>query len=168
MPNWCQNSVYIEAPSADIQAIIDGVTKGAVLNSLYPEPEHVKDTDDHMPAWWRWRTQNWGTKWDAAAEIISYDVEGGWINLAMDTAWSPPIEAFEYWAEQNEARSYTIRYIEYGMGFTGQAKYGERISFYIEDIEKKLNSNDLYEAAIAQELDNEFEILTSLECMKEA
>ena len=69
MPNWCQNSVYIEAPSADIQAITDGVNKAAVLNSLYPEPEHAENTEDHMPAWWRWRVDNWGTKWDAAAEI---------------------------------------------------------------------------------------------------
>jgi hypothetical protein len=31
-----------------------------------------------------------------------------------------------------------------------------------------MNSDDLYEAAIAAELDEEFEIVNTLECMKEA
>jgi hypothetical protein len=75
-----------------------------------------------MPNWYSWRVSNWGTKWEVSAEIISHSVEDGWINLAFDSAWSPPLEAFYAWeAADSESRSFNIRYVEWGMAFCGEA-----------------------------------------------
>jgi hypothetical protein len=126
MPNWCENRVYLEATPSEIEAIVaavknQGDTKG-LLDYLRPQPEHAEESETHMPNWWSWRVENWGTKWEVTAEIVSHSIADGWINLAFDSAWSPPIEALIHWgSESEETRSYNIRYIEWGMGFCGEA-----------------------------------------------
>lgn len=125
MPNWCDNRVYIEAPPAEIEAIIAAVQNDGdkkLLNYLRPEPEHGPDVVGEMPNWWNWRIANWGTKWEVQAEIISHSVADGWINLAFESAWSPPIDALYHWEAQSpENRGFDIRYIEWGMMFCGEA-----------------------------------------------
>lgn len=125
MPNWCENRVYIEASSTAIVAIIDAIksyddTKG-LLSYLRPEPTYGEDQEGDMPAWWNWRIKNWGTKGEVQAEIVSYSIADGWINLAFDSAWSPPVEAFYAWESAGENRSFNIRFIEWGMAFCGEA-----------------------------------------------
>ena len=126
MPNWCENRVYIEASPAEIEAIImaiqsDDDEKG-LLHYLLPEPEHGPEIEGEMPNWYSWRVANWGTKWEVSAEVISHSVADGWINIAFDSAWSPPLEAFYAWeAADSESRNFNIRYIEWGMAFCGEA-----------------------------------------------
>lgn len=124
MPNWCENRVYIEAPSEDIEAILMAVNNDDdknLLHYLRPEPEHtIEEQPIVLPSWYGWRVEHWGTKWDVQAEVVSHSVEGGWINLAFDSAWSPPIEALYYWESKGEGRSFNIRYIEWGMMFCGE------------------------------------------------
>ena len=127
MPNWCENRVYLEASPAEIEAIImaiqsDDDDEKGLLNYLRPEPEPGPEIEGEMPHWWNWRVANWGTKWEVSAEIVSHSVIDGWINLAFDSAWSPPLEAFYAWEAQSpETRSFNIRYIEWGMAFCGEA-----------------------------------------------
>lgn len=124
MPNWCENRVYIEASPADIEAILMAVQNdgdSGLLNYLCPEPEYGPDVEGEMPNWYSWRVQHWGTKWEVSAEIVSHSVSDGWINLAFDSAWSPPLEALYYWESAGEGRSFNIRYIEWGMAFCGEA-----------------------------------------------
>jgi hypothetical protein len=125
MPNWCENRVYIEASPAEIEAIIAAVQNDGdkgLLHYLRPEPEHGPDTEGEMPNWWRWRVNNWGTKWEVQPEVTSHSVADGWINLVFDSAWSPPLQAFYAWEESDsESRNFNIRYIEWGMGFCGEA-----------------------------------------------
>jgi hypothetical protein len=125
MPNWCENRVYLEASPAEIEAIIMAVQSDddkGLLNYLLPEPEHGPEIEGEMPNWWLWRIANWGTKWEVSAEIISHSVEDGWINIAFDSAWSPPIAALDRWESQDsESRSFNIRYVEWGMAFCGEA-----------------------------------------------
>jgi len=87
MPNWCENRVYLEASSAEIEAIIAAIqgqddTKG-LLSYLLPEPQYEEQDETHMPSWWSWRVGNWRTKWEVSAEITSHSVSDGWINLAF-------------------------------------------------------------------------------------
>jgi hypothetical protein len=135
MPNWCENRVYIEAPPEDIQAILMAVRssdENGLLNYLCPEPEHDKDIEGEMPSWYSWRVNNWGTKWEVSAEIVSHSVADGWVNLAFDSAWSPPLNALYHWEASGENRSFNIRYIEWGMAFCGEAdSYGINESYDI-------------------------------------
>ncbi len=126
MPNWCENHVYIESTPEQIEAIIAAILNDGdkhLLNHLHPEPVFdTADQDGIMPNWYLWRVNNWGTKWEVDAEIVSHSVADGWINIAFDSAWSPPVEALAYWESQDpENRSYNIRYIEWGMMFCGEA-----------------------------------------------
>lgn len=125
MPNWCVNNVYIETTPEEIAAIVEAIQSDddrGLLHYLRPEPEHVEnDTSGVMPNWYNWRVANWGTKWEVQAEITSHSVEGGWINLSFESAWSPPVEALDYWASQSTHRQFNIRYIEWGMAFCGEA-----------------------------------------------
>jgi hypothetical protein len=119
MPNWCENRVYIEATANDIGAIIAAVNSGSLLNYLNPQPEYGPSISGCLPEWYTWRSMNWGTKWEVSAEIISNDVE--WVNLAFDSAWSPPINALRSWESNGEGRRFNIRYIEWGSMFCGEA-----------------------------------------------
>ena len=124
MPNWCENRVYIEAPPSDIEAILMAVQSDddkKLLNYLRPEPTYPKENEENlMPNWWNWRVGNWGTKWEVHAEVISHSVADGWVNLAFDSAWSPPIEAFYHWESEGKDRNFNIRFIEWGMAFCGE------------------------------------------------
>jgi hypothetical protein len=125
MPNWCENRVYIEASPAEIEAMIAAIQSDGekgLLNHLRPEPEHGQDTEGELPSWYAWRIENWGTKWEVDAEITSHSLGDGWINIAFDSAWSPPLEAFYAWEAQSpETRNFNIRYVEWGMAFCGEA-----------------------------------------------
>jgi hypothetical protein len=157
MPNWCVNNVYIETTPEEIAAIVAAIEnqdddKG-LLHYLCPEPEHVEnDTSGVMPNWYNWRVANWGTKWEVQAEITSHSVEGGWINLFFDSAWSPPIEALDYWASQGENRQFNVRYIEWGAAFCGEADNSGNTTYNIPT-----KAADV-KATIPAELDEEFDI----------
>lgn len=160
MPNWCENHVYIETTPAEIEAIIAAIKApyGGLLHYLCPEPEHPEEENNViMPAWYNWRRENWGTKWEVQAEIVSHSVEGGWINLAFDSAWSPPIEAFDNWLVQDNQRKVNIRYIEWGMAFCGEYdSIGVSETYSIP-----MNTKEA-EATIPAELDDEFGILDTI------
>ena len=157
MPNWCENRVYIEAPPEDIEAILMAVNNDDdknLLHYLRPEPEQeVEETAVVLPSWYGWRVQHWGTKWDVQAEVVSHSVSDGWINLAFDSAWSPPLEALYYWESAGEGRSFNIRYIEWGMAFCGEADS----SGYSEHFTIPVTVADV-QAQIPIDLDEEFGI----------
>ena len=120
MPNWCMNKITLAASREEIDRVASAAYTGTLLNALRPEPEHVEDSSDHMPAWWCWRTENWGTKWDVGT--IPEWVSDSCIVLRVDTAWSPPIEALEYWAETCGG-TFEAMYYEPGMGYAGIATH---------------------------------------------
>lgn len=135
MPNWCENSLYIEAPEEDIAAVKAAIAMQdhddqGLLSHLRPEPEYP-DTDDSgvLPEWYSWRVDNWGTKWEVHAEITG-ETETS-LYLYFDSAWSPPIEALRHWMEQSEDRIVDLRYIEWGMMFCGIFNNDEDSSYSI-------------------------------------
>jgi hypothetical protein len=156
MPNWCVNNVYIETTPEQIAAIVAAIQSDddkGLLHYLRPEPDHGEENNsDIMPNWYNWRVANWGTKWEVQAEITSHSVEDGWINLYFDSAWSPPVNAFNYWASQGTHRQFNIRYIEWGMAFCGEADNWGNDAY---DIPTKAAD---VEATIPAELNEEFDI----------
>ena len=155
MPNWCENRVYIEAPESEIQAILEACRgeENNLLHYLRPEPEHPEENNSGvLPAWYNWRVDNWGTKWEVDADAYSHGE--GWVNIAFDSVWAPPVEALRHWQEQDsENRSFNIRYIERGMAFVGEAdsgsaSYDVQIPLTAEAVKKN----------IPVELDEEFGI----------
>ena len=122
MPNWCDNSLYIEAPADEIAAIKAAILKGeqteqGLLNYFCPEPQHEIAEDEMIPAWYSWRTNNWGTKWEVDAQITGETETSLYIHF--QSAWSPPIEALQCWLDRSEQHIVDLRYMEWGMMFCG-------------------------------------------------
>jgi hypothetical protein len=141
MPNWCENTVeiYHEDP-AMLERARKGFNEGKLLNEFLPVPEDLqivagflgKDTPEQKELelkeqanikkygyanWYDWCIANWGTKWDVGGDgMEAQDIEGG-LMLTFDSAWAPPISAYEKLVELG----FRIRamYYEPGMAFAG-------------------------------------------------
>lgn len=119
MPNWCENHLYIEATESEIQNIL--AAKEGLLNYMRPQPNQPEGDwgDSVLPAWYNWRIQNWGTKWDVQPEILPQSETA--LLIIFDSAWAPPIAAIRHWESQDsENRNFNLRYIEWGMCFCGE------------------------------------------------
>ena len=140
MPNWCNNSVEIyHADPAMIERVRKGFNDGGLFSELIPCPQELTDTvsgsmgedkrAEHeaqqaanvekygYPNWYDFCVNEWGTKWDVGADgNPAQDIPGGLL-LGFDSAWSPPIGAYEKLTEQG----FRIRamYYEPGMAFAG-------------------------------------------------
>lgn len=156
MPNWCDNSLYIEAPKEDIAAIKAAIAmqdsdEQGLLNHLRSQPEYGNNDDSGvLPDWYNWRVDNWGTKWEVHAEITG-ETENS-LYLHFDSAWSPPLEALRHWMEQSEDRIVDLRYIEWGMMFCGILTNDEDLLYNIPDTVAGV------EQLIPEELDDTFGI----------
>ena len=145
MPNWCDNNMYISHPDKKMmKKALAAWNKGKFLSTLVPEPDYktvkVKPTFDasHITgkpepefvdpeqAWWDWRVQNWGTKWD-----IGWDSHQDKAELNSDhdmfvnfqSAWSPPLDAYATLVEMGfSIRAY---YFEGGCCFCGRWEDGK-------------------------------------------
>jgi len=150
MPNWCNNSISIKTNSkllyrkikTHLETEAEKDDKGHYTNVglfglLYPEPDYEKidvhnwkgEKEDKGRAWWYWRVENWGTKWDVRSDDIQGDLtceandkyREYEIEFDFDTAWSPPIEWLRYCEEKYKRQelSFHMTYFEGGMGFGG-------------------------------------------------
>jgi hypothetical protein len=67
--------------------------------------------------WYDYCVNEWGTKWDVGAEGYEVEIENGGLTMSFDSAWSPPIAAYEKLLDLGfEVRAY---YYESGMCFAG-------------------------------------------------
>ena len=58
--------------------------------------------DQVLPEWYKWRCENWGTKWDVCAVEIdedgleySDDQKVAWFSFRCWTAWGPPVPVWD-------------------------------------------------------------------------
>mgnify|MGYP000709814832 CR=1 FL=1 len=145
MPNWCENALYIDAPEEDIAALKAAIAmqddeEQGLLNHLRPQPEYPDDDSGPLPAWYNWRVDNWGTKWEVQAEITGESETC--LYLYFNSAWSPPVEAIRHWVDQDDRRIAELRYIEWGMGFCGIVSNDEDTTYTIpstvEDVQESI------------------------------
>jgi hypothetical protein len=122
MPNWCSNSITITGPVEKIAALwTEASTAGehnTLLNAMRPMPKELLEGE----AWYGWRVENWGTKWDIDMQGLEFEEfsDGtaaitGWAN----SAWSPPVDAFQAYSNENPDVMMELKYFEPGMGFVG-------------------------------------------------
>ena len=140
MPNWCNNTVEIrhEDPVM-LERVRTAFNNGALLAEFIPVPEELQITagrtnnpDENQKIvnaeesnrekygysnWYDICVSEWGTKWDVGGDgAVPHDIDGG-IMISFDSAWSPPIAAYEKLTEMGfEIRAF---YHESGMCFAG-------------------------------------------------
>jgi hypothetical protein len=141
MPNWCNNNLVLthEDP-AMIQRAFDALERGEFLQEFVPVPEQLKivagcvgdpveqakleaDTARNVEElgygnWYDFCVGEWGTKWDCGEQGAS-DIhpDGKMLHTFFDTAWSPPINAYERLVEMGFGVE--AMYYEGGMGYAG-------------------------------------------------
>ena len=136
MPNWCNNTITLTGPKDKVKKIFDEAKKeDCLLNLLYPMPSALEGTTSPAPKegkvqplvdgfdnWYDWRVQNWGSKWDVDTDNLEYREEDdqGIIQGWFDSAWAPPIHAYEYFLTHNEDCSIKSYYYEGGCDFAGE------------------------------------------------
>ena len=141
MPNWCNNNLTLthEDP-AMIQRAYDALERGEFLNEFIPVPADLQITSGYLGNgdeqkelerktaenrekygygnWYDYCVAEWGTKWDVGGQGQS-DIhpDGKMLHTAFDSAWSPPINAYE----KLERLGFRVNalYYEGGMAFAG-------------------------------------------------
>jgi hypothetical protein len=144
--------MYISHPDKKMmKKALAAWNKGKFLSTLVPEPDYTKvkvkptfdashitgkpepEFVDPQQAWWDWRVQNWGTKWD-----IGWDDSRDKAELSGDhdmfvnfqSAWSPPLDAYATLVEMGfSIRAY---YFEGGCCFCGRWEDGEDEGYTLE------------------------------------
>ena len=162
MPNWCYNKLTLEHSNPEmIQRAVKAYNESKLCSEFYPEPDYNKTkvyptfpdiVKNNKPvnsksAWWDWRVQNWGTKWDVGVEegILEVAKNSKIIQLDFDSAWSPPIGLMKKMEELGF--KVLLYYWEPGIGFSG--KYSNGI-------------DELYDGNPSLKIDSVFNISESL------
>jgi hypothetical protein len=141
MPNWCNNNLVLEHDDpAMIQRAFDALERGEFLNEFIPVPEELKivagmvsdpdaqkkleeDTARNLATfgygnWYDYCVGEWGTKWDCGEQGASDIHPGGkMLHTFFDTAWAPPVNAYEKLVEMGFRVE--AMYYEPGMGYAG-------------------------------------------------
>ena len=151
IPNWNSNVITIEGPADKIRALWDSAktqTDGFLLEAMSPIGEWDYDT----------AVNAWGTKWDLSDEGLEFvpgDNGRAMITGWADSAWSPPIEAFQTYANANPDVYAEIRYFEPGMSFIGvwDSENGDQ---YWEDVHQFVKNGT--DDDVLEELMEEFAV----------
>jgi hypothetical protein len=185
MPNWCNNNITITGPNK----IIDKIEKIAkteeyeegqygLLNYFHPMPDELRDTTADgtkrkklqkkygFDDWYGWAVENWSTKWDIHE---FYGVDRNYINddestiaFGFDSAWSPPIGAYQEFLANNSNVSIRTTYYEGGCDFMGIWDNGDDICYEISSIAKKGSTDKFWNTKIGKELDDLYGISESM------
>lgn len=113
MPNWCSNSIHISGPKDKITALWEKAKeKEGLLEAMAPIGE------------WQYgeACETWGTKWDVSLEGLELIDEGDTASITgfAESAWSPPVQAFEFFCNKNDDVTAELTYFEPGIGFIGR------------------------------------------------
>lgn len=176
MPNWCANGVTItHADPAMIERAAEALQQGRFLQEFVPCPKELMETAAQFGtndaektnlekygygSWYDFNIANWGTKWDVSADNVEI-VDANTVSAGFDSAWAPPIAAYERLLQQGfEIEAF---YYEPGMGFVGKWSNGSDDCYEYHNA-TSATVRDL----IGEELDDYFAISDSLaECEQE-
>ena len=177
MPNWCNNNLVLEHddPAMLVRAK-DALDRGEFLNEFIPVPQQLQivagslgdpveqakleaDTARNVEElgygnWYDYCVGEWGTKWDCGEQgNTDISPDGKILHTGFDTAWSPPIAAYEKLLDLG----FRVKamYFESGMGFAGVWEDG------IDDCYSDWGDSQGAKDTLPQELDDCFGISES-------
>ena len=129
MPNHTANKLAVSGTTDEIKQFISqnkGEKEFLSLEKAFPTPsEMVGDNDIKdgvMPAWYNWRVENWGTKWDVFDVFPWEQDKYGNFVIRFFSAWSPPLAWLEGVAKKFPSLSFELTYADEGGGFVGEAE----------------------------------------------
>jgi len=103
MPNHCYQQVTITGPRSLISQIEENLEEGRFCDLISPMPFEMWIAPDQgsLGAWYEWRNENWGTKWDVCS--VEVEIADSSLNrpdrrtleFRCWTAWAPPIPIWD-------------------------------------------------------------------------
>ena len=183
MPNWCNNNISITGPNSVIDKIEKIVKEekedNGLLNFFHPMPEQLEGTTSPSSAsdkpqpmvegfdnWYDWRVENWSTKWEVCEfygvdrQYHSEQNEGeSTITFGFDSAWAPPIGAYDNFLRDNEDCSLKAWYYEGGCDFMGEWDNGSDDCYAPSDYK---STDDFWQDGVGSTLDDYFGITESM------
>jgi len=180
MPNWCGNTLTLthEDPAMIVRAKA-AFAEGNLLNEFIPVPGDLQITAGTLgdpdaqakleaqeqanlakhgyKTWYDYCVHEWGTKWDIGDGNGIQTWDDHELIVYFDSAWSPPIAAYEKLMDQG----FTVyaTYYEPGSAFAGIFEDGLDDYYDLSD----MDSGDVQQQ-LPQELDESYGIS---ECMAE-
>lgn len=171
MPNWCNNSITISGPTEtikqlweDAHADMGGDIERGLLDAMAPMPRELQGTtapSEDGQDWYNWRVDNWGTKWDISDEGLEFIDNGdgtaeitGW----FDSAWAPPVGAYEKFLDDMDNCSIEASYYEPGMDFGGFYRNGDDI--YFDNLQERLEQPTEEWDELFREFEQEYDLLS--------
>lgn len=142
MPNWCGNTLTLnhDDPEMIVRAT-KAFERGEFFAEFIPVPKDLchedittwfKDEDKQKAvealkmankekhgyeSWYEFAVNEWGTKWDVGNSQGINDVDTNELVVYFDSAWSPPIAAYE--SLLNQGFQIYATYYEPGSAFAG-------------------------------------------------
>ena len=170
-----------EEENTDLSSKEKGETPG-LLQFMAPMPKELEGTTspsssadkpqpmiDGFDCWYDWRVENWGTKWEVCEfygvdrQYHSENNEGeSTITFGFDSAWSPPINAYEQFLRDNEDCSLKAWYYEGGCDFMGIWDNGDDQCWAISEIAPKGSTDKFWKTPEGKELDEMYGISDSM------
>jgi len=117
MPNHCYQNVNIQGPRSLVRLIYDHLNTDTdnltkqFCQLVLPMPFELHNAPKTVwsgyavESWYKWRVENWGTKWDVADVEITDDLEEqgsrfdesatAEFEFSCWTAWSPPVPVWD-------------------------------------------------------------------------
>ena len=151
MPNWCSNNFSITGNKNSISDLwVAAELKEGLLEAIAPIGE------------WEYgnAVEAWGTKWDVSLEGLEFEDHGdgtasisGW----FDSAWSPPIAAYEQLAADFDSCIIEASYFEPGMDFAGfwSSENGEE---HLDDLHGEWEKPADQRSDLYNQLDDEYNL----------
>ena len=152
MPNWCNNSITISGPTETISQLWEDAKTAndgefGLLEAMAPIGE------------WDYGTavETWGTKWDVSDEGLEYIDNGDGtseITGYFDSAWAPPIDAYNRFLDDMDNCSIQASYHEPGMDFAGF--YSDGDDEYLENLHEEFKLPEDERSDLYNRLDEEY------------
>jgi len=143
MPNWCNNKLEVSGDKEYLDELEAAANEGNLLETIKPIGEWKYDT----------AVNEWGTKWDISEAGVDRVGDNDLI-MYFDTAWSPPVTAYETLLEKDEIESVFATYFEPGMGFAGVWDNSDDV-FY-DDLQALVKSGAVETDPMLEQLNEEY------------
>jgi hypothetical protein len=176
MPNWCNNNISIVGNIETIKQLWEDANQegeaGGLLNAMVPMPKELSETTkgsgdelqtekyDGFTNWYDWAVNRWGTKWDVSLEGLEFiDHEDGTASIQgwFESAWAPPIGAYEKFCDDMDGCDLEASYHEPGMDFAGfwTASGGDE---YLANLHEEFKLPEDERSDLYKRLDDEYNL----------
>ena len=142
-----------------------------MLEYFYPMPKELRETTADgsknkamikkhgYSNWYDWAVENWSTKWDVneiygEADRTHIGDDKSEISFGFDSAWAPPIGAYEKFIDENSNVTIRATYFEGGCDFMGIWDNGIDDCWTISEIAPKGSIDKFWKTSAGKELDD--------------